>query len=52
VIALGIAVELTGVMNADIVRQNMLSLVPEKTRALNAKAYDLGLKVAKDAKQK
>lgn len=51
VVALGVAVALTGVMDADLVKANMLSSVPAKTKALNEKAYDLGLKAALAAKQ-
>lgn len=52
VVALGIAVKFTGVMDEKIVLDRMLATVPEKTRPLNQKAYELGLKYAKKAMEK
>lgn len=51
VVALAIAVEFTKCMEADVVKNEMLSTVPEKTKAVNEKAFDLGLKYATAAKQ-
>ena len=52
VVALAIAVEFTKCMEAGIVKDQMLSTVPEKTRPLNEKAFDLGIKYAKEALKK
>lgn len=52
VVALGIAVKLTECMDADVVKNKMLSSVPEKTRTLNEKAYNLGVKYANEAQFK
>lgn len=46
VVALGVAIGMTGVMDAELVREKMLASVPEKVKAANNKAYDLGLKYA------
>ncbi|AII14717.1 2-oxoglutarate:acceptor oxidoreductase, gamma subunit [Campylobacter iguaniorum] len=46
VVALGVAIGFTGVMDAEIVRKEMLSTVPEKVKEANNKAYDLGLAYA------
>lgn len=51
VVALGISVALTNVMDIELVKEKMLSSVPPKTRELNEKAYDLGVKAALSAKQ-
>lgn len=51
VVALGIAVALTGVMDLELVKDKMLSSVPAKTKEINAKAYDFGVKAALAAKQ-
>ncbi|QKF64623.1 2-oxoacid:acceptor oxidoreductase family protein [Campylobacter corcagiensis] len=50
VVALGVAVALTGVMDLELVKTKMLSSVPEKTKEINAKAYDFGVKAALAAK--
>ena len=49
VVALAIAVEFTKCMEANVVKEEMLSTVPEKTTAVNKKAFDLGIKYAKEA---
>ncbi|MDD3344076.1 MAG: 2-oxoacid:acceptor oxidoreductase family protein [Sulfurospirillaceae bacterium] len=49
VVALAITVEMTQVLPHDLVRQVMLSKVPEKVHPDNNKAYDLGVKYAKEA---
>ena len=49
VVALAIAVEFTKCMEANVVKEEMLSTVPEKTKAVNEKAFDLGIKYAKEA---
>ncbi|MBO7369838.1 MULTISPECIES: 2-oxoacid:acceptor oxidoreductase family protein [unclassified Campylobacter] len=49
VVALAIAVEFTKCMEANVVKEEMLSTVPEKTKAVNEKAFDLGTKYAKEA---
>ena len=49
VVALAIAVEFTRCMEPEIVKAEMLSTVPEKTKAVNEKAFDLGIKYAKEA---
>ena len=46
VVALGVAVKFTGVMDEEIVRNKMLSSVPDKVKEANNKAYDLGLAYA------
>ncbi len=48
VVALAIAVELSRCMDSGLVKEQMLRSVPEKTRALNEKAYDLGIKYARE----
>lgn len=48
VVALGVAVAMSGCLEESIVRESMLSHVPSKVREANAKAYDLGLKYAKE----
>lgn len=52
VVALGVAVALTGVMDIELVKDKMLSSVPPKTRELNEKAYNLGIKAALNLKNK
>ncbi|ASM38662.1 MAG: 2-oxoacid:acceptor oxidoreductase family protein [Campylobacter sputorum] len=47
VIALGLAVGFTNVMDKDVVREKMIVSVPKKFQELNLKAYDLGLKYSK-----
>jgi len=49
VVALAITVEMTQVLSHDLVRDVMLSKVPEKVHADNIKAYELGIKYAKEA---
>ena len=49
VVALSITVEMTHVLPHELVREVMLSKVPEKVHAANNKAYDLGVKYAKEA---
>lgn len=49
VVALAITVEMTQVLAHDLVRDIMLSKVPEKVHADNIKAYELGIKYAKEA---
>ena len=51
VVALGVAMEFTHVMDIEKVRERMLSSVPDKVKDANNKAYDLGIKYAKEAKQ-
>lgn len=46
VVALGVAVKFSGVMDIEVVRNEMLSSVPDKVKEANNKAYDLGLKYA------
>ncbi|CZE48008.1 2-oxoacid:acceptor oxidoreductase family protein [Campylobacter geochelonis] len=48
VVALGAAVEFTKVMDKEVVREEMLSTVPEKVKAANNRAYDLGIDAAKE----
>lgn len=50
VVALAIALEMTHVMDLDIVKEVMLSKVPPKVIDANKKAFDLGIKYAKEAK--
>ena len=49
VVALSITVEMTQVLPHDLVQQVMLSKVPEKVHPENKKAYELGVKYAKEA---
>lgn len=49
VVALGIALEMTKVMDNDAVKEVMLSKVPPKVIEANKKAFDLGVKYAKEA---
>ncbi len=49
VVALAIALEMTEVMDLEAVKQVMLSKVPPKVHEANIKAFDLGLKYAKEA---
>ena len=48
VVALGVAMEFTHVMDMEKVRQRMLDSVPDKVKAANEKAYELGIKYAKE----
>ena len=50
VVALGVAMEFTHVMDMEKVRQRMLDSVPDKVKAANEKAYELGIKYAKEAR--
>lgn len=50
VVALAIAAQMSGCIDLALLRETMLEMVPPKTREANAKAYDLGLKYAKEAK--
>ncbi len=50
IVALGVAIGFTGVMDAEAVRAKMLSTVPDKVKEANNRAYDLGLKYAKEAR--
>lgn len=47
VVALGVAVAFSGVMDEEVVRNEMLSSVPDKVKPANNEAYDLGLSYAK-----
>ncbi|QLI05200.1 2-oxoglutarate:acceptor oxidoreductase, gamma subunit [Candidatus Campylobacter infans] len=49
VVALGVAMEFSKVMDIEKVRERMLSSVPDKVKEANNKAYDLGIKYAKEA---
>lgn len=51
VVALGVAVEMSGCLDTNLVREVMLSKVPKKVYEANTKAYELGLKYAKEAKE-
>ncbi|MGG7073275.1 2-oxoacid:acceptor oxidoreductase family protein [Campylobacter sp. 9BO] len=48
VVALGVAVAMSGCIDEHIVRASMLSHVPEKVATANDKAYALGLKYARE----
>ena len=48
VVALGVAVAFSGVMDEEVVRNEMLSSVPDKVKPANNKAYDLGLSYARE----
>ncbi len=52
VVALGVTIEMTGVLPNDLVFETMISKVPPKFVDLNKKAYELGVKYAKEAKAK
>nr|WP_211437142.1 2-oxoacid:acceptor oxidoreductase family protein [Campylobacter curvus] len=47
VVALGVAVTMSECMDVDAVKNEMLSSVPPKVREANEKAYELGIKYAK-----
>lgn len=49
VVALAITLEMTRVLDFDLVEKVMLSKVPEKVHAANKKAFELGIKYAKEA---
>ncbi|MBR8462885.1 2-oxoacid:acceptor oxidoreductase family protein [Campylobacter sp. faydin G-24] len=51
VVALGVAVQMSSCLDTEIVKRSMLSHVPPKVAEANAKAYELGLKYAKEALQ-
>ena len=46
--ALGVAVAMSRCMDENLVREEMLASVPAKVKEANAKAYELGLKYAKE----
>ncbi|WP_103570401.1 2-oxoacid:acceptor oxidoreductase family protein [Campylobacter concisus] len=48
VVALGVAVAMSRCMDENLVREEMLTSVPAKVKEANAKAYELGLKYAKE----
>ncbi|MBE3021362.1 2-oxoacid:acceptor oxidoreductase family protein [Campylobacter sp. 7477a] len=48
VVALGVAVQMSGCLDNKLVKASMLSHVPKKVQEANAKAYDLGIKYAKE----
>ena len=48
VVALGVAVAMSRCMDENLVREEMLASVPAKVKEANAKAYELGLKYAKE----
>ena len=52
VVALGITNEFTGVLEPETLKEVMLSKVPKKVHEVNNKAWDLGIKYAKEAKAK
>ncbi|KGI55756.1 2-oxoacid:acceptor oxidoreductase family protein [Campylobacter sp. MIT 97-5078] len=52
VVALAIAAFMSKCIDLELLKEIMLESVPPKTREANAKAYDLGLKYAKEAKPK
>lgn len=52
VVALAITRTMTDVMDRDVLVETMLSKVPEKVKAANLKAYELGEKYAKEAMSK
>lgn len=49
VVALAITLEMTRVLDFDLVEKVMLSKVPEKVHAANKKAFEIGIKYAKEA---
>ena len=49
VVALAITLEMTRVLDFDLVQNVMLSKVPEKVHAANKLAFELGIKYAKEA---
>jgi len=49
VVALAITIEMTKVINEELVKEVMLSKVPAKVHAANIKAFELGEKYAKEA---
>ncbi|MFV0480933.1 MAG: 2-oxoacid:acceptor oxidoreductase family protein [Campylobacteraceae bacterium] len=51
VVALGVTIEMTKVIDSKVVEEVMLSKVPEKVKEANRKAYALGVKYAKEAKE-
>ena len=50
VVALAIATFMSECINLELLKETMLEMVPTKTREANAKAFDLGIKYAKEAK--
>lgn len=51
VVALGITMEMTKVLDFDLVMEVTLEKVPKKVHEVNKKAYELGIKYAKEALQ-
>lgn len=51
VVALGVAVEMSGCMDVNLVREVMLAKVPPKVHEANKKAYELGIKYAKEIRK-
>ena len=49
VVALAIALEMTEVLDQELVKEVMLSKVPPKVHESNIKAFDLGIRYAKEA---
>ena len=49
VVALAIALEMTEVLNKELVKEVMLSKVPPKVHEANIKAFDLGIAYAQKA---
>ncbi len=49
VVALGITMEMTKVLDFDLVMEVTLEKVPKKVHEVNKKAYELGIKYAKEA---
>ena len=52
VVALGITMEMTKVLDFDLVMEVTLEKVPAKVHEVNKKAYELGIKYAKEALEK
>ncbi|PCM57676.1 2-oxoglutarate:acceptor oxidoreductase, partial [Campylobacter sp. BCW_8712] len=50
VVALAIAAYMSKCIDLDVLKETMLHMVPAKTRDANAKAFDLGVKYATQAK--
>ncbi len=52
VVALGVTIEMTKVLDEELVYETMISKVPPKFVELNKTAYNLGVQYAKEAKEK
>ncbi len=52
VVALGVTIEMTKVLPEELVYETMISKVPPKFVELNKTAYNLGVKYAREAKEK